>query len=130
MFYNTIQDQIDSIEEEEISYRNFHTNAYINSNGDIIKIPYKSILSEYREYFKDIIITAELTDPELYKYRYKPKLLSYDLYDTTELWSALLEINNMYSVIDFNLEKQPKIFHPEGLTEVLNEILILEGVLT
>ena len=58
-----------------------------------ITIPNKSL--------DELLKAIDLYDDELSLYKYKPKKLSLDLYDTTELWSVLLELNNMYSVIDF-----------------------------
>lgn len=127
-FYSTITELIESVNEEEISYRNLHTNAYIKNNNEIIKIPYKSIISDYMPFLKETAIDATFTDDEKEMYRYKPKMLSNDLYDTTELWSALLELNNMVSIADFQTEKI-KVFDPDELKELLNEIMIMEGIL-
>ena len=120
---------IESVKDKEISYRNLHTDVYIKKNDEVIKIPYKSIISSYMPFFKEAVVTAQLTREEIFKYKFKPKLLSYDLYGTTELWSALLELNGIYSTIDFNLEKQPKVFIPKDFKKILNEVMILEGIL-
>lgn len=128
-YYSTIQELIDSVKDMEVSYRNLHSNIYINNGKDIIKIPYKSIIREYLPFFESIVVELPLTPAEVVDYRYKPKKLSYDLYGTTELWSSLLELNNIYSVIEFDLEKV-KVFDPKELPKLLNEVLILEDVLT
>ena len=128
-YYATISELIESVKDKEISYRNLHTGVYIKKNDTIIKIPYKSIISAYMPFFKEAVVTAQLTREEIFKYKFKPKSLSYDLYGTTELWSALLELNGLYSTIDFNLEKQPKVFIPKDFKKILNEIMILEGIL-
>ena len=69
-----------------------------------------------------------MTPPEVSLYRFKPKKLSYDLYGTTELWDALLELNQMYSIIEFDREKY-KVFDPREFKTALNEIMILKDVL-
>ena len=135
MFYSTIKDQVNDLVADEVSYRNLHTNAYIRSagptgTGEIIKIPYKSITLDYASFFENTIITLPLTPQDRVKYRFKPKALSYDLYDTTELWHAILEINYIKSVAEFNLEKDPKVFVPSDFRKILNEIMVLEGVIT
>ena len=128
--YATIQELIDSVKDMEVSYRNLHTNIYIkNTDDEIIKIPYKSLLREYRTYFEDLIVEVPLTPAEVVRYRFKPKLLSYDLYGTTELWANLLEINFCYSVVDFNFDKV-KVYDPTAYKKTLNEVMILEGVIT
>ena len=127
-FYATIQELIDSVKDMEISYRNLHTNVYIKNKDDTIKIPYKSIIMEYLPYFKSSVVELKLSPEEVSKYRFKPKKLSYDLYGTTELWSALLELNQLYSIIEFNKEVY-KVFEPKEFMTLLNEVLILEDVL-
>ena len=127
-FYATIQELIDSVNDMEISYRNLHTNVYIKNKDDIIKIPYKSIIREYLPYLQSSVVELKLSPEEVSKYRFKPKKLSYDLYGTTELWSALLELNQLYSIIEFNKEVY-KVFEPKEFMTLLNEVLILEDVL-
>ena len=129
LFYATIQELIDSVEDMEISYRKLHTGIHIKNKDEIIKVPYQSIVRTYLPYFKDMIVTAELTPEELSSYKFKPKKLSYDLYGTTEIWCALLELNNVYSIIDFTMEK-PKVFDPKEFIPLMNEILILENIIT
>ena len=58
------------------------------------------------------------------KYKFKPKSLSMDLYGTTELWSAILRINDIISISEFSLKKI-RLFTTDILS-VLNEVLILE----
>lgn len=128
-FYATIQELIDSVKDMEISYRNLHTNVYIKNKDDTIKIPYKSILKEYMPFLQSTVLNLQLTAPEVSLYRFKPKKLSYDLYGTTELWSALLEINRMYSIVEFNQEEY-KVFDPKEFKTLLNEVMILENILT
>lgn len=128
-FYTTISDQINAMKAAEISYRNLHRVVCLDGPNGIIKIPYKSIMREYRDAFDKIVIEGNFSQREIVKYRYKPKWLSLDLYGTTEIWSALIELNKMYSILDFNMEKQPKIYNPSEFKRVLNEVMILEGLL-
>lgn len=127
--YPTIQELIDSVNDKEVSYRSLHTNIYLKNKDTIIKIPYKSIINQYRPYFKSTIVEAKLGEQEATMYRFRPKYLSYNLYGTTELWSALLEINDLISILDFDLETY-KLFNPKPFKIILNEILIQEGILT
>ena len=127
-FYATIQELIDSVNDMEISYRNLHTNVYIKNKDDVIKIPYKSIIREYLPYLQSSVVELKLSPEEVSKYRFKPKKLSYDLYGTTELLSSLLDLNRLYSIIEFNKEVY-KVFEPKEFMTLLNEVLILEDVL-
>ena len=51
------------------------------------------------------------------------------LYGTTELWSALLELNGVSSIIDFTFET-PKVFNPNTFLKKLNEVMIMEGIIS
>ena len=130
-YYATIQELIDSVKRLEISYRNLHTYFYLkNKNDEIIKVPYKSIFREYKDFFKSSIIKVTFKPEEVNIYRFGPKKLSLDLYKTVELWSVLLELNDMTSIYEFNLEKQPiNVYDPTTFKRLLNEVLILEDVI-
>lgn len=135
-FYATISELIDSIEEEELSYRNIHTDILLrckNKDEDepsTIKVPYQSVLRTYLPYFKDTLVESAFKPVEQSIYRFSPKRLSMDLYGTTELWSILLEVNAMVSVSEFSLTKPIKVFDPRPFFEVLNEILVLENIIS
>ena len=129
MYYSTIQDLIEQVENKEISYRNLHTTFCIRQNNEVIQVPYKSMIREYMDLMSADAITVSLPDDEVRMYKYKPKKLSYDLYGTVELWAALLELNKMYSTMDLTCDKPFLVFNPETVKEKINEILIQEGVL-
>lgn len=129
-YYASISDLIKSVEDMQLSYRKLHSYATIQSgeNGEYIKIPFDSITKKYMDFLSKSAIPATFNDTEISTYRYKPKRLSLDLYGTTELWHALLELNNIYSVVEFTLEKQIMVFEPKTVKKLLNEVMILEDL--
>ena len=68
---------------------------------------------------------SDLSDKEYEKYKYKPKILSYDLYGTTELWFLLLHANELYSESEFNT-KRCFVYNVQVLSK-LTEILNVEA---
>lgn len=64
-----------------------------------------SIIDKYKTELDENKTAIELSTQEYFKYRYNPKLLSYDIYGTTELWFLILMANEMYSVTEFDLHK-------------------------
>ena len=72
----------------------------------------------------DYAITVVLTDEEYLRYKYKPRVLSKDLYGTYDLHYLLLKLNNITSVIYFDFTEL-KVFRPE-IISILNEIQIIE----
>lgn len=87
--------------------------------GDIRFIG-ESYLFKYCDLLGDNI-TITFTDDEFIKYRYQPKLFCMDYYKTPELWSLLLFINNMTSIVQFN-RKTISTF-PKTSVDLLAEIL-------
>lgn len=127
-YYATILELINSAKEAEISYRNLHKDILIQNNDSIISVPYSSVIRNYLPFFESTAVYARFSSEEVYKYKFKPKKLSLDLYGTTEIWSALLELNGMYSILDFNLEKTIKVFSPKTFLPLLNEVMIIENI--
>jgi len=65
------------------------------------------------------------TDNDFRKYKFQPKKLSLILYQTTELWSLLLKLNNMSSILEFT--KKDILVPPANVIfNLLNEVIILE----
>ena len=54
-----------------------------------------SIADKYANELEENKHIVELTTKEYYKYRYNPKLLSYDIYCNTELWFLILNANQL-----------------------------------
>ena len=60
---------------------------------------------------------------ELYdKYEYNPKMVSYDLYDTTDYWWLLLQANEMHSAVECN-KRKVKYYSKSALKQLIPMIL-------
>lgn len=97
----TVQQFIDSGADTLISYDSLS----LFENGDSGLIACYNVLNDYIDELKDASVILELSDSEYLKYLYKPKLLSYDIYNSSELYFIILYLNNLYNVKDFNLKK-------------------------
>lgn len=82
------------------------------------------ILDKYQQILDTFKTTREFSKEEFERYKYNPKALSYELYNTTELWFLLLRANNMYSPIDFI--KNPCSIYTTDVVNTLNEIINIE----
>lgn len=91
-------------------------------DGDVIA-PYQSLICRY--YYTILPFTHEITlsDKDYLKYKNNPKRLSQDLYDTPELWSSLMYINNIVSIADFK-KKKLRVFGTDIMSK-LEELLVL-----
>lgn len=123
----TINDFISMKSDFTISQDKLSIPCYIHDKmtDETIQVPISNIINKYKDYFDKITCTVIVDDEQMNTYKYKPKMLSYDLYGTTELWSILLYINDCKSVMDFN-KTRLKLLYPDKIEDLLNEIFILE----
>lgn len=126
----TLREQIETVEGDDISYRALHSIAYISDadTGDVITVPYMDLISKYSDFLDAIVVEMTLTDELYFRYRYRPKTLSNDLYGTTELWFTLLNLNGFRSIMEFQ-PKKLKYYDPDQFKIYINEIMVLEEVL-
>lgn len=64
------------------------------------------VTDDYFPELKAKCVKVHLVDKEIQKYKYRPKLLAYDVYDNAELYYIILRINDLYNVKDFNISKK------------------------
>ena len=80
-----------------------------------------NVIYDYEEEFKALSLTVEMTDNEYHKYRFKPKLLAYDLYGSTELFFTILYINGMCNIKDFD-RRTIKLIRKDNMIQLLEAI--------
>jgi len=58
------------------------------------------------------------------KYKYRPDYLSYNQYGTTMLWQILMYVNNVPSILDFDLVRVviPSL---DAITDILSDLYII-----
>ena len=71
-------------------------------DGEII-VPFYNVITKNIDAIRSHITTYTMDDDEFQTYKYQPKLFCYEMYNTPELWSSLLLINNIISQADFTL---------------------------
>lgn len=110
----------------DFSHAKIHLKSKFNVSGDghVVILNYESLLDKYTDLINDHVTTVTLSDAEYAKYKFQPKLMCYDTYGTTEIWSSLLRINNLMSASQFTLQTL-KMFTSD-IFDVINEIFILE----
>lgn len=98
--YNTYTiDQYIACQSDTIAcYKNL---SFVDRSGYIDYSAW-NVASDYIDELRDLCVTVELSDDELEKYKYRPKLLCHKIYDNPELAFLILIINDMYSSKQFN----------------------------
>lgn len=95
-----------------------------NTHNERFIVNFTSVIDKYYDILLDHTSIVKLTDDEYLRYRYKPKLLSEELYGTQELHSLLLRLNHITSVIQFDFTEL-RVFNT-NIIKLINEIMILE----
>ena len=135
---STIQDYISQYNSEEIAKSAFFLKQVFSlDNNKQMIVDFSNLVIKYMPELKGIKIKITLSNEEYAKYRFNPKLLSYDIYGTTELWFLILEANELHSITQFNsktiylfrtdiVEKMTRILNLEVSTKNYNEEEIRE----
>jgi hypothetical protein len=113
----TLQQFIDSSNKTVISYDKFSTLQTL----DNIKFPVYHVLDDYLPELKKLCLTVTMSDAEYHRYKYRPKLLAYDIYGSTELDFVILAVNGLADMKDFDM-KTIKAIKKAYLTQVLSQI--------
>ena len=123
---STIQSVINEGLESKLNIKELSIkDVIVNSAGEKFVVNMFNLYEKYYEILLDYTTTVVLDEKEYMKYRFKPKLLSYDLYGTKELHYMLLRLNYMYSVVNFDL-REIRVF-TRNVIPLINEIMIIES---
>lgn len=132
-FESTIQEYIAQYNSEElISSAFFLKQVFTTENNKKMLVNFNNLVIKYMPELKTIKTKISLSEEEYAKYKYNPKLLSFDIYGTTELWFLILEANELHSVTQFNsrtiylfrtdiVEKMTRILNLERVSKDYNE---------
>lgn len=90
---------------------------------DNIKYNTYNVVSDYiDELVEQYCVDVELTDDQLAKYKYRPKLLAYDVYGAQELYYVILLINDMCSIKEF-VKHRLKLPTKNNMVELCKSIM-------
>ncbi len=121
----TIATFIKEYKEEPISFDTLHfKEVFKKNNNESLIVLSDSILLKYDNELREHMVTLRLSDTEFNKFQYNPKFLSYELYDTTELWFLLLHANELYYTGQFNIN--PIKVYTSNIVMIIDRILNLE----
>lgn len=109
----TIKQFINFQSSDPVTYSNLSLLIRSISNKNII-YSYDNIIYSYLDELKMICYNIEMSDEEFRKYKYKPKLLSYDLYGATGLYFIILAINGI-NYIDIKAFDKKKLILPKAI---------------
>ena len=114
--------------KETLSLRNFYESILVGNadNTDhIFKIPINDFFIKYKKELDSIVLYYNVPQSMFYK----PKSLSYELYGTTELWLAILRLNEMRNITEFH---QPiiKVYDKNYINELIGIFFKRQGIIS
>ena len=87
-----------------------------------------SVLDDYLQDMQEKAIECTLSKTERDRYFLKPRILSSDIYGTTELYYIILRINNMWSPKQFTLDNNKiKMLTKDHMNDFLSAIMRVES---
>lgn len=126
MYNTTIKELIDKGKELRMTTNDLSFKTVLtNSIGEMFVVNMNLLFEKYYELLTDHTVVVTLSENEYLRYRYKPKLLSKDLYGTYDLHFLLLKLNHITSVVNFDFTEL-KVFNT-NIIGLLNEIQVLEN---
>lgn len=125
-YTSSLDDFVDARTSSNTSYQTLSLVELINEDSHLIEFPAYNVLNDYYDELKDAAVVINLSDEEYFKYRFRPKLLAYDLYNNTELGFIVLILNELMSVKEFDL-RQIKLISRSGLAAILTNIKSAEA---
>lgn len=94
-----------------------------NENRDGLEFVVKVLLDDYVEDLLDMTVDVDVTSEEVQKYKYNPKMLSYDLYGSTAFFYVILRLNNLCNIHDFDISsKKLKLLPKTIMSKVVSLI--------
>ena len=107
---------------DKVTYRNY---SILQKSLDDPTIVYSinNIIYDYMDELKSYRKLVSVTENDKIKYKYKPKLLAYDLYGTTESYFIILALNGMCNVKEFDLKDNTfYALTPSDMTSLMSAI--------
>ena len=112
---------------DRIVYRRYSIMQRSLTNKELVYC-IDNILYTYMDEMKQKRKLVSVTESERIKYAYKPKLLSYDIYGSTEVFFLLLAMNDMFNMKQFDLsEKKFFALTPQDASIFLSDIYNAES---
>ena len=120
---NTIETTIQNNRDYPTNYSNLSILALLKNNNDedSIEVPYDNALYMYLDELKNASMLVSLDDGQYTRYKYRPDLLSFDLYGTMEYDYVLLALNDIISPKYFD-KKVIRVIHADYIQQLVSLI--------
>ena len=115
----TLEDFIDAGKISSVLSYTKMTLKIKDTDGTIY--PIYNVMNDYSDELKTLSIKVALSDLDMSRYKYRPKLLAYEIYGATELFYLILLLNDMSSPKQFD-KNTIRMIRPEDISDILSYI--------
>ena len=124
MFPLDIKEALKESLQGDLTIAKLHYPKVLNDSALGIKatVNYESRLDHFISSLNKYKSTMTLTEDLYDKYKFNPKMMSYDLYGTVDYWWLLLQANEMHSAVEFN-KRTIKYFSASAIKQLIPMIL-------
>lgn len=108
-----------------MSTKNFYETILVgsvNKPDHIFRIPTSDFFIKYKDQLAGIIQYYSVSESKFYQ----PKTVSYEIYQTTEMWLSLLRLNDMRNITEFHTPII-RIYNPTDFNNLINIFFKREG---
>lgn len=119
-----ITDYIRDYKNTPVTQEKIQLKDWNEIDGKISILGNEPLILKYETELNDYLVDYKLNERQYQKYQFNPKLLSYDYYGTTEMWSLILHANEIFSACELTMNPV-KMYSPQ-VFELLKTILNLE----
>lgn len=120
----TVERFISNYRHDPITIDKCYLKDIEETNSRKLIIPGQDIFSKYKADLDEIIEIHTMSSIEKRRWLYNPKVMSFDLYNTTEYWFLLLQANEVFSATQFSMNPVKK--YNSSLPMIISRIINLE----
>ena len=111
--------------EQFITFKDDDTARYNNlslrDKYDNIIYPIKNIIDDYTDELNELLVDVVMSESEFLRYRYRPKLLAFDIYGNAELDFLILAMNGVCNMKEFD-SRNIKLIKNKDLDDFITSI--------
>lgn len=127
---SSITEYVDDYRDLSLSFDTLHLKESAEFPADSSGVTKAILLGEsfvqkYNKDLEELVQEKTFNADEYAKYMCNPWALSYDLYGSVEFWFLILDLNHMYSAIEFT--QRSILIYDGSLPDVIDIILAAEG---
>lgn len=117
--FKTLNSIIETPNRFDINKITFFTKTI---DGTLI-VPDTDVFLKYMKVIENLVTTYKVTEAQRERYRYRPYLLSTDIYGTPELGWLLMRLNGQECASKFRIKKTIRVIPYDSLVQIYDNIV-------